>query len=61
MKRPGRERETSQTKPEKVLLHMARKDGDWAGVAIRFQGGEEHTFRSLKGLVSWLAHLGKRS
>jgi hypothetical protein len=61
MKRSSVNTETSQTKPEKVLLHMARKDGDWAGVAIRFQGGEQHTFRNLKSLVSWLARLRKRN
>lgn len=45
------------SKPEKVLLHMARTDHDWAGVAIRFDGEEPYRFQSLKVLFAWLSRL----
>ena len=48
---------STRTKPEKVLLHMARKDGDWAGLAIRFDGEDPHKFQSLKDLFTWLSGL----
>jgi hypothetical protein len=49
--------QATAAKPEKVLLHMARTDRDWAGVAIRFDGGEPYRFRSLKVLFAWLSSL----
>ena len=42
------------TKPQKVLLHMARKDNDWAGKATCFSGGEEYLFENLEDLFAWL-------
>ena len=42
------------TKPQKVLLHMARKDNDWAGKATCFSGGEEYVFDNLEDLFAWL-------
>jgi hypothetical protein len=49
--------QATESKPEKVLLHMARTDDDWAGVAIRFDGAEPYRFGSLKVLVAWLSSL----
>jgi hypothetical protein len=48
------------SKPEKVLLHMARTGDDWAGVAIRFDGKEPYRFRNLALLVGWLSRLRGR-
>jgi hypothetical protein len=45
---------TVTTKPQKVLLHMARKDNDWAGKATCFSGGEEYVFDNLEDLFAWL-------
>jgi hypothetical protein len=45
----------AESKPEKVLLHMARSGGDWAGVAIRFDGEQPYKFHSLNSLVAWLS------
>jgi len=50
---------TTETRPEKVLLQMAIKDGDWAGIAIRFETEERHRFSGLWGLVTWLFRLRK--
>jgi len=60
MKTKKCESRPAESKPEKVLLHMARTDDDWAGVAIRFDGEESYRFRSLSGLVAWLSGLRKR-
>ena len=49
--------QATASKPQKVLLHMARTDHDWAGVAIRFDGEEPYRFQSLKVLFAWLASL----
>jgi len=49
--------ETTKTitaKPQKVLLHMAPKDDDWAGKATCFSGGEEYLFENLEDLFAWL-------
>jgi hypothetical protein len=51
---------TSASKPEKVLLHMARTQDDWAGVAIRFDGEQPFKFHSLSGLFTWLSRLRAR-
>jgi hypothetical protein len=56
-KRPAR---SAHSRPEKVLLHMARTEEDWAGVAICFDGQEPHRFRSLKDLSAWLSSLCKK-
>ena len=53
--------QATAAKPEKVLLHMARTDHDWAGVAIRFDGGEPYRFQSLEVLVAWLSRLRRGS
>ncbi len=45
---------TIATKPQKVLLHMVRKDDDWAGRATCFSGGEEYLFDNLEDLFVWL-------
>lgn len=50
----------TESKPEKVLLHMARTEDGWAGMAIRFDGEETYRFRSLSGLFAWLVSLRKR-
>jgi hypothetical protein len=50
----------TESKPEKVLLHMARTEDGWAGTAIRFDGEESYRFQSLGGLFAWLVNLRKR-
>lgn len=45
---------TTQSKPVKVLLHMARTEGDWAGKAADISHNQECRFRSLTELMSWL-------
>jgi len=54
MKSKDRESSRAKTKPQKVLLHMARKDGEWAGVATNFKTEKILRFQSLRELVNWL-------
>jgi len=46
--------EKAESKPQKVLLHMARKNGEWAGMATNFKTEKNYKFRSLKELFNWL-------
>jgi len=52
--------DVTQSKPTKVLLHMAEKDDEWAGVAIRLDTEERHRFRNLNELRKWLKSLCRR-
>jgi len=54
------EDEITRSKPTKILLHMAKKDEEWAGVAIRFDTQERHRFRNLDELRRWLKSLYTR-
>ena len=47
-------RQKVNSKPVKVLLHMACVDDDWAGKAILINKKEEYRFKSLKELAGWL-------
>jgi len=49
-KRPA----SADSKPQKVLLHMARKGGEWAGKATHFEREEQYTFTNLEDLLAWL-------
>jgi hypothetical protein len=49
--------DVTKSKPTKVLLHMAEKDEEWAGVAIRLDTEERHRFRNLNELRKWLKSL----
>jgi hypothetical protein len=51
---------STESKPEKVLLHMARTGEGWAGVAIRFSGEEPYRFASLRLLFEWLTDLRRK-
>ena len=42
------------SKPQKVLLHMAKVGNEWAGKATDFSTEEKYKFKSLKELFSWL-------
>jgi len=46
-----------QSRPQKILLHIARKDGNWVGKATSFSTKEEYTFQSLTDLFRWLDRL----
>jgi hypothetical protein len=54
MKRDADAAATTQSKPVKVLLHMARAGGDWAGKAADISHNQQCQFRSLKELMGWL-------
>ena len=45
---------STQATPQKILLHVARKDGDWTGKATSFSTNEEYVFHNLKELFRWL-------
>ena len=42
------------TRPQKVLLHMAKIGDEWAGKATDFKTEEKYKFKNLKELFSWL-------
>jgi hypothetical protein len=42
------------SRPQKVLLHMAKIGDDWAGNATDFKTEEKYKFKNLKELFSWL-------
>ncbi len=42
------------SRPQKVLLHMAKVGNEWAGKATDFNTEEKYKFKSLKELFSWL-------
>jgi hypothetical protein len=43
-------------RPQKVLLHIARQNGNWAGRAISFGRKEEILFSSFEEFVEWLSN-----
>ncbi len=45
---------TDSSRPQKVMLHVARQDGSWRGKAVSFDRNEEFLFRSLSELAAWL-------
>lgn len=51
---------TTASKPEKMLLHMALKDGDWAGKATSFERRVHFKFSNLQELIQWIQRLPKR-
>jgi hypothetical protein len=50
----SRDPKTRDTRPERILLHLARRDGDWSGRAVRFGSGEEYRFTGLSDLMAWI-------
>jgi hypothetical protein len=49
----------SDTRPERILLHLARREGAWMGRAVRFSRDEEYQFASLDELVAWIEGVRK--
>jgi len=47
--------EIRKSRPERVLLVLARTEGDCRGKAIRFSDQTEFHFKSLSELSEWLA------
>jgi len=45
---------TAQSKPTKILLHLAKTEDDWAGKAIDFGQNNEYRFLNLTELMNWL-------
>lgn len=43
-----------ESRPQKVLLHMAKFDGEWAGKATNFTTEENFKFKNLQELFDWL-------
>ncbi len=41
------------TRPRKVLLHVAKKNGQWAGKATDFNHNKEYRFSSIDDLFEW--------
>jgi hypothetical protein len=44
------------TRPQKVLLHIARQKGKWTGRAISYERKEEILFGSIAEFVDWLSN-----
>ena len=49
-------RDEAYSRPERVLLVLARGTGDCRGKAIRFSDGAEFRFRTVRELAAWLAN-----
>jgi hypothetical protein len=54
MKKKNKPSPAADSKPLKVLLHMARQGGDWAGKATHFEREEQYSFGTLQELFDWL-------
>jgi hypothetical protein len=44
----------TKSRPQKVLLHMAKIDGEWVGKATNFDTEQDCKFQNLKDLFLWL-------
>jgi hypothetical protein len=44
----------TESRPQKVLLHMAKLGGEWAGKATDFSTEENFKFKNLQELFDWL-------